>query len=63
MKKIRKSLMAMTLILVLVCINNLSVIAQESSESRVIAEFLEKQEAGLEVYALTDEEGNFMGYY
>lgn len=55
--------MAMTVILVLVCLNNLSVIAQESSESSVIAEFLEKQEAGLEVYALTDEEGNFIGYY
>lgn len=47
----------------LVIVNGIPVMAQENIDDQVYAEYNEKKEAGLEVYDLRDDDGNFMGYY
>lgn len=62
-QRIKRSIITVMMAALMVIVNGIPVMAQENIDDKVYEEYNEKKEAGLEVFDLRDDDGNFMGYY
>lgn len=60
---IKRSMITVMMAALMVIMNSIPVMAQENINDKVFTEYNSKKEAGMEVYDLRDDDGNFMGYY